>query len=257
MPPSDDAKSRVRDWFTKHAAAYTTDASQRAGADLVRVLELLAPASHETALDVATAAGHTALAMARFAKSVVAVDLTPAMREQFERNAEEAGLTNASFQVADSEALPFPDACFDLVTCRRAVHHFPDPARAAAELARVLRPGGRAGLVDMVAPEDAAAARLFNDLERARDASHVRALPASEFRRVFEAAGLRTVACELQPDRIPWVKWLSPESPGGPADLTARARLVAAPDHERCAVSDGGGDDLVFLKTRIVLVATR
>ena len=43
MPPPDDAKSRVRDWFTRHAAAYTADASQRAGADLVRVLELLAP----------------------------------------------------------------------------------------------------------------------------------------------------------------------------------------------------------------------
>lgn len=255
--PSDDAKSRVRDWFTKHAAAYTTDASQRAGADLVRVLELLAPSAHETALDVATAAGHTALAMARFAKSVVAVDLTPAMRAQFERNAEEAGLTNASFRVADSEALPFPGATFDLVTCRRAVHHFPDPARAAAEMARVLRPGGRAGLVDMVAPEDPAAAALFNDLERARDASHVRALPASEFRGVFERAGLRVVACELQPDRMPWTKWLSPETPDGAADHAARARLAAAPEAERRAVSEGAGGDLVFLKTRIVLVATR
>lgn len=254
---SDDAKSRVRDWFTRHAAAYRTNASQRAGADLVRMLELLAPAPHERALDVATAAGNTALAMAHFAQSVVAVDLTPAMQAQFERNAAEAGLSNVSFGVADSERLPFPDAAFDLVTCRRAVHHFPDPPRAAAEIARVLRPGGRAGLVDMVAPEDPAAARLFNDLERARDASHVRALAASEFRSVFEGAGLVAVACELQPDRIAWPAWLSPEEPGGAADLAARARLASATPAERRAVSDGEGAGLVFLKTRIVLVARR
>ncbi len=54
------------------------------------------------------------------------------------------------FQEGDATALPFVDASFDLVFCRTAVHHFPDPAVVVAEMARVCRPGGRVAIADLI-----------------------------------------------------------------------------------------------------------
>ena len=250
-------KEKVRDWFTRHAAAYTRNESQRSGPDLRRLLALLAPRPGERILDVGTAVGHTALAMAEAGARVTGVDLTLAMGAEFAANARARGVAGARFVAGDVEALPFPDRAFDAVTCRRAAHHFPRPARAFAEVARVLRPGGRAGFVDMTVPEDPGAGALFNALERARDPGHARALPPSEWRREVEAAGLRVETLELLPDRVPWEQWLSPESPGGAADLEARRLLAAVPSAARAVVAAGEDAGLLFLKTRIVLLARR
>ena len=55
------------------------------------------------------------------------------------------------FHHGDAEELPLPDGCFDAVICECALCVFPDKATAAAEMARVLRPGGRLGLTDITA----------------------------------------------------------------------------------------------------------
>jgi SAM-dependent methyltransferase len=161
------------------------------------------------------------------------------------------------FRVGDVDALPFPDGSFDLVTSRRALHHFPDPARALAEMARVLRPGGRAGFADMAVPENPEAAALFNSLERARDPSHARALSPGEWRGVVEGAGLRIATLDVLPDRVPWEKWLSPVAPGGPEDALARERLAGATEPARAEVAERDGANLFFLKIRVVVTARK
>jgi SAM-dependent methyltransferase len=248
-------KERVRGWFAGHAAHYARDASQRAGPDLRRLVELLAPGPGDRVLDAGTAAGNTAAALAPLVAEVVGLDLTPAMAPVFAANT--AGAGRVRFEVGDVEALPFPDGSFDLAVTRRAFHHVPDPARAAREMARVLRPGGRAGFVDMTAPESPAAAALFDGIERARDGSHLRALPPSAWRGIVAAAGLEAVAEDLLPDRIPWAAWLSPVAEGGPEDLRARALLEAAAPEARAAVVAEEEGQLLFLKTRIVLIARK
>lgn len=102
-------------------------------------------------LDVGCGAGQTVAALrTRVGQAglVVGVDLVAEMIA--------AGPTTADLVVADAEALPFKDAAFDLVTCRAAIMHFPDPGRAAAEAQRVLRPGGRAVLTALGRPDDTA-----------------------------------------------------------------------------------------------------
>jgi ubiquinone/menaquinone biosynthesis C-methylase UbiE len=98
-------------------------------------------------LDVAGGAGEPSLALAEAVAPggrVTVTDLVPEMLTVAETLARQRGLTNISFQQADAEALPFPDASFDLVTSRSAIMHFPDAARALGEARRVLKPGGRA-----------------------------------------------------------------------------------------------------------------
>ena len=79
---------------------------------------------------------------------VVGLELSPAMVEQARALAAERGVANVRFEVGDVQALPFPDASFDAAFESAVLEHVPDPARAVAELRRVLRPGGVVGLRD-------------------------------------------------------------------------------------------------------------
>ncbi len=73
----------------------------------------------------------------------LAVDYSPGMLERTRRVASELGLTGVEYVQADVGALPFDDASVDLCVSSAGLHCFPDPARAVAEIARCLRPGGR------------------------------------------------------------------------------------------------------------------
>jgi SAM-dependent methyltransferase len=76
---------------------------------------------------------------------VTSTDYVPALLERGRRRADAEGL-EVRFQPADAEALPFPDASFDVVLSTFGVMFTPDHERAAGELMRVSRPGGRIGL---------------------------------------------------------------------------------------------------------------
>ena len=104
-------------------------------------------AAGERVLDVAAGNGNAALAAARRRCEVTASDYVPALLEGTRARAEAEGLTIA-VREADAEALPFGDASFDVVLSTFGVMFTPDQERAAAELVRVCRPGGRIGLAN-------------------------------------------------------------------------------------------------------------
>lgn len=135
-------KARVQDQFGATAAAYVASAGHAAGDDLAQLVAWNEGGPEKAALDVATGGGHTALALAAHYGRVVASDLTAPMLAAAEGFIRGKGIANVDFRLADAEALPFGDAEFDAVSCRIAPHHFPDPARFVAEVARVLKPGG-------------------------------------------------------------------------------------------------------------------
>jgi SAM-dependent methyltransferase len=252
-----DDKDKVRAFFTEKAADYSRNESQKAGPDLVLLLDRISPVGDELLLDVATGVGHTAIALAPRVRHVVGVDLTPRMEEEFTRNAAAAGVTNVEFVVGDAESIGYPDGNFHFVTCRRALHHFPDPGKAVAEVARVLRPGGVAAFADMTTPDQPAGADLVNGIEKDRDSSHGRALPPAEWREVVTAAGLAVESVDLLLDRIAWNDWLSPVAPGGEEDAAARETVALASDAAKAEVVEETAGDLRLTKRRIVLVARR
>ena len=101
--------------------------------------------SGDRVLDVAAGNGNATLAAARRFASVTSTDYVPALLDEGRRRAE-ADHLQVTFQVADAEALPFPDAAFDVVLSTFGVMFTPDHERAALELLRVARPGGRIAL---------------------------------------------------------------------------------------------------------------
>lgn len=91
---------------------------------------------------------------------IVATDLTPAMIWRLQRRARRLGL-NVEARVMDGQSLQFPDASFDAVILHLIVAVIPDPVRCLREVARVLRPGGRAVILDKFIPDHAQPPRLF------------------------------------------------------------------------------------------------
>lgn len=98
-------------------------------------------------LDVAAGNGNVALAAARRWCDVVATDYVPALLERARERAT-ADRLDIQFREADAEALPFADESFDVVVSSFGVMFTPDQDRAAAELVRVCRRGGRIGLAN-------------------------------------------------------------------------------------------------------------
>src|SRR5262245_57107389 len=104
---SDELKESVQRQFGASVAGYVTSDVHARGDDLALLPGLGGLTGGERVLDVATAVGHTALALAPHAREVVGVDLTPGMLEEAQRLAAARGIGNVRFQVADAERLPF------------------------------------------------------------------------------------------------------------------------------------------------------
>ena len=98
-------------------------------------------------LDVAAGNGNVTLAAARRWCDVVATDYVPALLDRAMERARAEHL-DIEIQQADAEALPFADASFDVVVSTFGIMFTPDQERAAAEMARVCRPGGKMGLAN-------------------------------------------------------------------------------------------------------------
>jgi ubiquinone/menaquinone biosynthesis C-methylase UbiE len=167
---------------------------------------------------------------------------------------EREGIANVTLVVTTAESLPFLDASFDAVTCRLAAHHFADVKRAFAEVARVLRPGGRFVLSDNYAPDDSALDRWINELEAVRDPSHVREHTIAEWRALLAGAGFRVTDEARSVTPLETEPWLARSRT--PEREAARVRQLLADAssgaREVFAVGDG-----TFQLLKVVLRSTR
>jgi len=117
---------------------------QIVGEELCEALDLR---SGQTVLDVAAGNGNVSLAAARRWCDVVSTDYVPALLERARERADAEGL-GITFREADAEDLPFSDGSFDVVVSTFGVMFTPDQERAAAELVRVCKRGGKIGLAN-------------------------------------------------------------------------------------------------------------
>ncbi len=193
-----EQKDLVKKQFGASADAYANSEVHARGESLSLLVDLIEPQKGWRALDVATGAGHTAMAIAPLVAQIIATDITGEMLLKTSELAKARGIKNLSVEVADAESLPFDNASFDLVTCRIALHHFGDPKAAIGEFSRVLKPGGVLGFVDNTVVDDIQAADYYNAFEKIRDPSHHRVFSLPELRSMMKDAGLHVeTACQL------------------------------------------------------------
>ncbi len=155
----------------------------------------------QSVLDVGSGPGADALAAAGVvgpSGRVIGVDMTGPMLERARRAAAEAGLGNVTFLEGDAESLPVPDASIDWVISNCVVNLVPDKARAFSEIFRVLKPGGRFSITDLVG-ENLPQAIL--DDPRAYCACLTGASSESKYFDAIRSAGFEEVAVL---DRFAW-----------------------------------------------------
>jgi SAM-dependent methyltransferase len=180
----------IRDQFTRQATVFNTAAPIKNEDALRAIVDAASPGPDDRVLDVACGGGLVATAFAPHVRHATGIDVTPAMLDWARQTAAEKGLTNTSWDQGDVTTLPYADSAFDIVATRFSFHHFLEPLAVLREMVRVCSPGGRIVVVDSCPSEDTAKAAAFNRLELLRDPSHTRALPLSEMKALFAAAGL-------------------------------------------------------------------
>jgi len=238
--------------FGQRATFYTTSAVHKDKVVLDRLVELAHVQPADRVLDVATGTGHTAFAFAPHVREVIAMDVTPEMLSEGEKLKAEFGFRNVEFRIADAHDLPFDDESFDIVTCRRAAHHFVDVRGALREMMRVLRPGGHLVIDDRSAPEDDFVDATLNRLDVLHDHSHVREYRPSEWQRMLQEVGCKVETVEPYTKHRP----LSAFTNGVESESVAKIECIIAGlnEDQRVALNVSEKDGEIYLNHWFVMV---
>ncbi|MEZ5404087.1 MAG: metalloregulator ArsR/SmtB family transcription factor [Bryobacteraceae bacterium] len=156
-------KDKVRAYFDEMAGRfgreYVPGRSWKGLAETL--LELLPPM---TIADLGAGEGSFSQLLSRRAEKVIAVDNSEKMVEYGTGLARKHRVRNLEYRLGDLEALPIDDASVDLAFFSQSLHHAPHPDRAAAEAFRILRPGGRIVVLDLVRHHFEQARDLYADV---------------------------------------------------------------------------------------------
>src|SRR4051794_31216923 len=159
MPSAHEIRDAQRAAWARLSAAWEKwdsiilDQLRPVGAAIIEGLDVAEDQHH---LDIAAGTGEPGLSIAKLAPQgrVVLTDLSAEMLDVAARRARTQGVANVETRVCSADDLPFDDATFDGISVRFGYMFFPDMARATAEFARVLRPGGRLCSSVWVNPDD-------------------------------------------------------------------------------------------------------
>jgi ubiquinone/menaquinone biosynthesis C-methylase UbiE/DNA-binding transcriptional ArsR family regulator len=159
----DKRRDRMRGYFDELAGRfgreYVPGRSWKGIAEML--LRLLPPM---VIADLGAGEGTLSQLLAERAREVIAVDNSDKMVEFGARLAREHGLTNLRYIKGDLEALPIEAQSIDLAIFSQSLHHAQHPARAAAEAYRIVKPGGRVVVLDLVRHHFEEARELYADL---------------------------------------------------------------------------------------------
>ena len=188
------------------ARAYAATELPKRSPEVEAFIDWVCPKTRDRAVDVASGPATIARFMARRVRFACALDLSHAMLCQAIPSAKSA--RNLLLTAGNVERLPFRDASFDLVTCAYSFAVFRDLPLVLRECARVMKPAGRMGLIDVVAPEDPHKCACLNRLEAMRSDFHTRIPTYSECLQFFRNSGLTVVSSRSRRAPQKMTDWL-------------------------------------------------
>jgi ubiquinone/menaquinone biosynthesis C-methylase UbiE len=259
-------QEKIRERFTETADVFARTVRRTRGEEAeelaARVTDGLSNAGEMLAIDLACGPGTYTRPLAARVRHAIGADLTPAMVEKARAEAARDGIANIEFVCADIYALPFADGAAGIVSCGYAFHHMTDPARALAEMARVLQPGGRLAVTDIIVREGCDG-DFQNHVERVRDPSHTTTQSVANFRTMVRDLGLRVVSENLHDNWHDFNVWLgnAGKAPGDPVYQETRALMESKLENDNSGFrprrSDKVASGLEFMHTVLLLIAEK
>jgi len=247
MRSSNPHVEKVRDQFTRQADAYSRMQQTRDEKSLRGLVALASVSNSDRVVDVACGPGFLTLAFAEKCEHVLGVDATGEFLSRARREAELRQIHNVVFSLGDANQLDLEDGIFDCASCRAAFHHFPDPARVLGEMRRVVRPGGKILVADMLASRDPEEASLHNRIEQLCDPTHTRALADTEFEQLFRETGLEVLRRPTSEIHYEVEEWLGHGGPSEEAAQEIRGLFEASLGDDRSGLKvRREGNDLKF-----------
>lgn len=236
MSDAADNLSAIQQQFRRQAEAYSTMPVVTDPKLLDFMVTISEVSKSDRVLDVASGPGYVAMAFAPHSARVIGIDATDRLVARARAGAERVSLNNVAFILGDVEHMAFAPASFDLAACRFAFHHFPDAARVIGEICRVTRPRARMVIVDMLASEEPDKAAYHNAVERLCDPSHARALPASEFERIFADHDLEVTFKETRKTSYRLEDWIAHGAPSAENTAKIVAMMDASVNDDKSAL---------------------
>ena len=172
----------IRASFSKQAVRFAKNQAISNADWLSEIVELGRILPEHWVLDLGCGTGLLTRAIARKTGKVIGLDLTREMLKEAAQNSSKQKM-NPVYLLADGHVLPFMDQQFDCIMTRLTLHHFPQPSQILREMVRVLKPGGRLVVSDIVAVPDRTKQAKHNEVETLRDPAHVRFLNEGEIGR--------------------------------------------------------------------------
>ncbi len=167
----------------------------------------------EVVVDLGSGAGFDCFLAARqvgASGKVYGIDMTEEMIEAARRNAQSWDITNVEFILGEIESIPLPDETADVVISNCVINLSPDKAKVFADAYRILRPGGRLAVSDIVTAAD-----MPEEIKRDQmmhSACIAGASPIDETIRMMEAAGFKDISVEPKGDSREFIKTWAPGS---------------------------------------------
>jgi ubiquinone/menaquinone biosynthesis C-methylase UbiE len=266
MTTESSHEEKIRERFTETANIFAQNVrrlrSEEAELLAERATAGLANADKLLAIDLACGPGTYTRPLAARVRHAIGADLTPAMVEKARAEAARDGIANIEFVCADIYALPFADGAAGIVSCGYAFHHMTDPARALSEMARVVQPGGRLAITDIIVPEGCNGA-FQNAVERVRDPSHTITQSAANFHAMIRGLGLRVVSENIHDNWHDFDVWMSNacKSPGDPVYAQTRGMMESFLGNDQSGFhprrSEKVPSGLEFMHTVLQLIAEK
>jgi broad specificity phosphatase PhoE/ubiquinone/menaquinone biosynthesis C-methylase UbiE len=227
--------------------------------ELRELVRLANPRGVEQVLDVGTGLGAVALAIAPHVDSVLGIDLSPAMLELAETDRASRGLNNVRFSLGQIGVAPLPENTFDIITTHDLLHYVSDLPALFNVFARLLRPGGRVVMDELIGSDDPVKRATLDAIMSRRDPGIVEVLSAGEIEAALSPAGFRVARSERYPMARDLDEWLSRAGADEGTRGAVRGMIEAGLDADAAGLNARRGRDgaIGFTETRVRLLAER